>query len=310
VPLVEVSNLEVRYGSTTAVDGVSLRVEAGEVVAVLGPNGAGKTSTIEAIEGYRTPAAGTIRVFGSDPRTDRHAVTPRWGVMPQTGGLPTGLRVREVVALHAALHDQPTDIDALVDLVGLASRAGQSWRRLSGGEQQRLSLAVALVGRPELLLLDEPTAALDPEGRRQVAELLRARATGGVGVLLTTHLLDDVEELCDRVVVIDRGRVVAEGSVADLTGSTTVVTFRAPTGLPLDELARAVGAPATEVAPGRYRVGATASPELLVTLTAWLAHQGVTASHLGGGDRLQDVFLRLTGGTDADGQPPPDEARP
>jgi ABC-2 type transport system ATP-binding protein len=300
VPLIEVSNLQVRYGPTTAVDGVDLEVAAGEVVALLGPNGAGKTSTIEAIEGFRSPTAGSVRVFGLDPRADRDAVTERWGVMPQSGGLPTGLRVGEVVALHASLHAQPTDTSALLALVGLAGRAGQSWRRLSGGEQQRLSLAVALVGRPELLLLDEPTAALDPQGRRQVAALLRARADEGVGVLVTTHLLDDVEAHCDRVVVLDRGRVVAGGTIGELTGVSSVVTFRAPAGLRVDELARSVGAATSEVAPGRYRVEAPATPQLLAALTAWLAERGVTASHLGGGDRLEDVFLRLTGGHDDD----------
>jgi ABC-2 type transport system ATP-binding protein len=299
VTAVVVSNLEVRYGDTVAVADVSFTVSPGEVVAVLGPNGAGKTTTIEAVEGLRWPSAGSVRVFGHDPVRARDEVTGRWGVMPQHGGLPTGLHVREVVALFAALHPGvPTDVDGLVDLVGLGSLAGRPWRRLSGGEQQRLSLAAALVGRPELLLLDEPTAAMDPRGRREVGSLLRERADAGVAVVLATHLLDEVEAVCDRVVVIDRGRVVAAGSIAELTSATAVVTFRAEPGLPTGELAQALGTPVTEVDPGRYRVAAGATPDLLAGVTAWLAARDVTVSHLGPGDRLEDVFLRLTDETD------------
>jgi ABC-2 type transport system ATP-binding protein len=294
--VVDVSHLSVHHGPIRAVTDVSFTVEAGQVVAVLGPNGAGKTTTIETVEGFHRPSSGAVRVFGLDPRTGRHAVTTRWGVMPQQGGLPMGLRAGEVVALFAALAGHRSDPAALLDLVGLADRAGRPWRRLSGGEQQRLSLAAALVGRPELLLLDEPTAALDPQGRRQVMDLIRARADDGAAVLVTTHLLDDVEALCDRVVVLDRGEVAAAGSVAELTGRNSVVTFTAPGGLDLGDLAAELGAAVVESAPGRYRVEVPPSPEAVAAVAGALAVRGVTPSRLGPGDRLEDVFVRLTDG--------------
>jgi ABC-2 type transport system ATP-binding protein len=304
VPLIDVANLEVRYGDTVAVHDVSLSVSAGEIVALLGPNGAGKTTTLEAIQGYCVPFGGTVRVFGVDPRRQRASIASRWGVQPQSGGLPTGLRVAEVVELYAALQPHPSDPARLLELVGLADKGRRPWRRLSGGEQQRLSLAAALVGRPELLILDEPTAAMDPAGRREVGALLRSRAEDGLGVLLATHLLDDVEERCERVVVLEGGRVAASGSVSELTGADRVVTFRGPPGLPLHELSGLVGGSATEPTPGRYRLDLPATPELLASVTAWLASHGATASHLGAGERLDDVFIRLTAAGDTPARRP------
>jgi ABC-2 type transport system ATP-binding protein len=294
VPTLAVTDLTVRLGSTLAVDGLTFGVESGEVVALLGPNGAGKTTAIETVEGFRDPTAGRVSVFGLDPRRQRSAVTERWGVMPQRGGLPTGLRVAEVVELYAALHRPPTDTAGLLELVGLGAHRRRPWRRLSGGEQQRLSLAAALVGRPELLLLDEPTAALDPLARQQVGALLRQRADDGVAVLLTTHLLDDVERHCDRILVLDHGRLVAAGTIDELTARTRSVSFTAPPGLAVEELARHLGAPVHRGASGRYRVETEPSPRVLADLTAWLAQHSITASEVSAGDRLEDVFLRLT----------------
>ncbi len=216
----EILGLVKRYGDTTAVDGLDLRLESGHTLALLGPNGAGKTTTVEACEGFRSPDAGTVRVLGIDPYSGPRAhanLTARIGVMLQEGGIYPAGRPREVLRLQAALYANPLDPDALLDLLGIAHVANRPFRRLSGGEQQRLSLALALVGRPELVFLDEPTAGLDPQARHTVWDILRDLRAAGVSILLTTHLLDEAEELADHVVIIDRGSVLAAGSPQELT---------------------------------------------------------------------------------------------
>jgi ABC-2 type transport system ATP-binding protein len=221
-PAVEVTGLVVRYGMVVAVDGVDLYADPGEVVAVLGRNGAGKTSTIEAIEGYRRAVAGIVRVVGLDPqRADgRRALSRRIGVMLQQGGVYPAMGPAEALHLFASYYPNPEDPDALLRRLGLVGATARTpWRRLSGGEQQRLSLALALIGRPEVVFLDEPTAGVDPHGRqiiRAVVAELRAR---GACVLLTTHELDEAERMADRVVIIDRGRVLAAGTPGQLTAS-------------------------------------------------------------------------------------------
>ena len=198
--------LAVHFGEIRAVDGVSFDAARGEVTAVLGPNGAGKTTTIETLEGYRRPTSGSVRVLGLDPIVDHAAMVGRIGVMLQEGGVYPGIRPPEMLALFAAYFDHPADPDELLTRVGLADRRHSTWRRLSGGEQQRLSLALALVGRPEVVFLDEPTAGIDPAGRQVVREIIRQLRDDGVGVVVTTHDLDDAERLADRVVIIDHGR--------------------------------------------------------------------------------------------------------
>jgi ABC-2 type transport system ATP-binding protein len=298
---VEVCDLVKAYGARRAVDGLSLRVAAGSVLALLGPNGAGKTTTIEMCEGFRRPDAGTVRVLGLDPIADAAALRPRVGVMLQDGvGGYTGARAVELLRLFASYAAHPHEPVALLETVGLAEVAQTLVKRLSGGQQQRLSLALALVGRPELVFLDEPTAGMAPQARRGSWDLIRRLRADGVGVVLTTHFLDEAEQLADTVVVVDAGQVVAAGSPAELTrtGAEGQIRFRATPGLPLTSLVAALpdGSAALEPEPGRYLVSGEVSPQLLATLTAWCAGQGVLADDLTVQRRsLEDVFLELTG---------------
>jgi ABC-2 type transport system ATP-binding protein len=299
VPAIDVSDLRVRYGTVVAVDSVSFTAEAGEVVALLGPNGAGKTTTVETLEGYRRPDGGSVRVLGSDPVRHHRQVVPRIGVMLQRGGVYPGMSPREALRLFAAYYDRPRAPDELLDLVGLRAVATTPWRRLSGGEQQRLSLALALVGRPEVAFLDEPTAGVDPHGRVAIRQVVRSLRDEGVCVLLTTHELEEAERVADRVVIVDRGRVVGAGTPAELmaTAGGAAVRFAAPPGLAVEALAAAVGVPVVEERPGEYRVDAPSTPRLVADLTAWLAEHDLPLADLRAGrHRLEDVFLRLTGG--------------
>jgi ABC-2 type transport system ATP-binding protein len=298
---VEISDLVKAYGPLRAVDGLSLTVARGSVLALLGPNGAGKTTTVEICEGFRRADAGSVRVLGLDPIQDAADLRPRVGVMLQSGvGGYTAARARELLQLFAAYAAHPLDPDALLDAVGLTSVATTAVKRLSGGQQQRLSLALALIGRPELVFLDEPTAGMDPQARHATWDLIRQLRTDGVGVILTTHFLDEAEQLADNVVVIDAGRVVAQGSPAELTraGAEGQVRFRAAPGLLLASLLTSLpaGVSAVEEAPGRYLIGGEVNPQLLASLTAWCAEQNVLAEHLSVERRsLEDVFLELTG---------------
>jgi ABC-2 type transport system ATP-binding protein len=294
VPAVEVAELVVRYGPVVAVDGLSFSAEAGEVLALLGPNGAGKTSTVETLEGYRRPAAGTVRVLGTEPK----AAIPRMGVMLQGGGLYPSMGPREALRLFAAYYDDPADPEELLVRVGLEGVARTPWRRLSGGERQRLSLALALVGRPRVAFLDEPTAGVDPAGRMVIRRIVRELAADGVCVLLTTHELEEAERVADRVLIIDRGRAVVEGGVEEVlrAGAGDEIRFGAPPGLDTAALAARVGGPVREVAPGEYVVAIPASPANVAAITAWLAERDLPLADLRAGrHRLEDVFLRLTG---------------
>lgn len=232
--VVSVEDLCVRYGSVRAVDGLTFTLEAGEIVAVVGANGAGKTSTVNALAGIIRPAAGRVRVFGEDPWRERASLARRWAVMPQTGGLPMGLTVGECVALFAQLYGRAGDVDDALEQCALETLAHRRWRSLSGGQQQRLSLAIALVGGADLLMLDEPTAAMDVEGQERVLDLVTDRATGGAAVLITSHRLEEVERLADRVVVLHEGRLRADASVAGLTRSVAEVRID---GIPFDRVA-------------------------------------------------------------------------
>jgi len=296
MPAIDVSGLVVRYGDTTAVADLSFTAEAGQVLALLGPNGAGKTTTVETLEGYRTPTTGVVRVLGLDPTRDHAALMPRIGVMLQSGGVYPGIRPVEVLRLFAAFFDRPEDPDELLERVGLRAVARTPWRRLSGGEQQRLSLALVLVGRPEVAFLDEPTAGIDVAGRRVVREIIRDLRASGVCVVLTTHELEDAERLADDVVIIDHGRLVVRGTPADLmTAGRDEIHFGAPPGLDVDSLGARLAAPVTEVAAGEYLVDAPPAPATVATLTAWLAENDLPLADLRAGrQKLEDVFLRLT----------------
>lgn len=284
-----------------AVDGLSISAEPGEVLALLGPNGAGKTSTVETLEGYRRAASGEVRVLGMDPWTSRRQLAPRIGVMLQRGGVYPSMSPAEVLELFASYYDEPQDTRLLVERLGLQGVSRTPWRHLSGGEQQRLSLALALVGRPEVAFLDEPGAGVDPSGRVAIREVVRELRSEGVCVLLTTHELDDAERLADRVVIIDKGRALAEGTPAELmsSGRAREIRFGAPPGLDVVALAASLGAPVAEERPGEYKVQAEATPAAVAALTAWLAERDLPLEHLRAGRQsLEDVFLRLTGHTD------------
>jgi ABC-2 type transport system ATP-binding protein len=296
---VEVLDLVVRYGSIVGVDGISFSVDPGTVTALLGPNGAGKTTTVETIEGYRRPTAGSVRVLGLDPIADHAAVAPRIGLMLQSGGVYPGMNAREVLALFASYYgDRAAAPGDLIERVGLSAVASTPWRRLSGGEQQRLSLALALVGQPEVLFLDEPSAGMDPLGRQTLWDLVRSLRNGGTAVLLTTHYLEEASHLADDVVIVDHGKVVAHGSPAELmaAGAGEEIRFAAPPGLDVAALGARMGAVAREVGAGEYVVEVAATPAKVAALTAWLAEHDLPLGDLRASRQtLQDVFLRLTG---------------
>jgi ABC-2 type transport system ATP-binding protein len=296
---VEVVDLVKSYGARRAVDGLSLTVPPGAVLALLGPNGAGKTTTVEICEGFRRPDSGSVRVLGMDAAATE--LRPRVGVMLQDGvGGYTAATAVEMLRLFASYAAHPQSPEELLAAVGLSAVAGTSVKRLSGGQQQRLSLALALVGRPELVFLDEPTSGMDPQARRATWELIRALRTDGVSIVLTTHFLDEADQLADTVVVIDQGRVVAQGSPAELTraGAEGQIRFRALPGLPLYSLLESLppGSTVSEVESGRYVVTGDVTPQFLATVTAWCAAQEVLAEDLAVQRRtLEDVFLDLTG---------------
>jgi ABC-2 type transport system ATP-binding protein len=298
---VEITGLVKRYGTTTAVDGLHLRMSRGSLLALLGPNGAGKTTTVEICEGFLKPDSGAVRVLGLDPIREGAALRPRIGVMPQGGGAYPGVRAEEMLRLVAACAADPLDPAWLLGVLGLDSARRTPFKRLSGGQQQRLSLACALVGRPELVFLDEPTAGMDPQARRLVWELLGALRTDGVSVLLTTHLMEEAEALADDVVIVDGGKVIAEGSPRSLTAENSDVAqlrFKARAKLDTALLTAALpeGYLVRESAPGEYRVEGTVDPQVVSTVTAWCAQQGVLAEELHVGRRdLEEVFLELTG---------------
>ncbi|MFN8036285.1 MAG: ABC transporter ATP-binding protein [Acidimicrobiia bacterium] len=297
---IEVVDLVKQYGATRAVDGLSLSVATGEVFGLLGPNGAGKTSTVEILEGYRQPDAGTARVLGLDPITDGPRLRPRIGVMLQEGGLYPGIRPLEALELFASYYDDPDDPARLLSLVGLDDATGTLVRRLSGGQAQRLSLALCLVGRPELVFLDEPTAGMDPHARAMTWQLVRDLRERGVTVVLTTHAMDEAEQLCDRVAIVDRGRLVACDTPSVLTSTHTAdtVSLKARPGLDTDALATALALATervTEPQPGTYVIDAPNSPGLVANLTAWLRDRDESLGELRAGrSSLEEVFLKLT----------------
>ena len=289
-----------RYGPVTAVDGLTLTAGAGQVTAVLGPNGAGKTTTIEVCEGYRRIDSGTVRILGLDPMRAA-ALRPRVGVMLQSGGIPPAVPALEYLKTLSRFHVKPHEPAWLLDIVGLSDLAKTPYKRLSGGQQQRLSLAAAVIGRPELVFLDEPTAGLDPQARHATWDLVSALRHDGVGVVLTTHFMDEAERLADHVVIIDHGRSVAAGSPGQLTGSAGQLRFRAEPGLDTDSLLAALppGSAAKESPSGHYLIevdDGVIQPALLAAVTAWCADRSVLPSSLRIESRtLEDVFLELTG---------------
>ncbi len=309
---IEVDGLIKRYGDRTVLDGASLTVGRGEVVALVGPNGAGKTTTVEVVEGYRRgdSDSGIVQVLGTDPwRADR-AHLARVGLMLQSGGIDMRARPAETLRQYARFHDDPLDPDALIDELDLRTVATTPYRRLSGGERQRLGFALALVGRPEVLILDEPTAGMDPEARAVVRTRIAAERSAGTAVLVTSHELADVERMADRIHVLVGGRIVASGTAADLAaGLQPRLRFRLDRPLDdaaLEAMSQAVGAhvrasseTGTDV--GRYKVESMApSPALVAAVAAWCASADrlIVESRTVGGT-LEDAYLELVTREDA-----------
>jgi ABC-2 type transport system ATP-binding protein len=296
---VEVCELSRRYGGPggyEAVRGISFRVERGELFALLGTNGAGKTSTLELVEGLGRPSGGSVRVLGHDPYTQRPAVRPRVGVVLQEGGLPSDLTVTETAAMWAGTLTDPRPVGEVLALVGLEHRARVRVQQLSGGERRRLDLALALLGRPELLLLDEPTAGLDPESRRDTRRLVRELSREGVTVLLTTHYLEEAEELADRLAIMHQGRIVADGSVGDVVAAHPArIRFSLPAGVPEHDLPPLPGARvAAQDRPGQVTIHTSVLQQTLTALLCWAGDRDVQLAGLDARSAsLEEAFLAI-----------------
>ena len=299
MPALTIDQVRITYGRTVAVDGVSFSAQSGQVLALLGPNGAGKTSLIESVVGLRKITSGSITVLGRDHRHLRSRHRERIGVMLQDGGLPMASTAREVLRDRARLYEFPSAPDELIEQLHLNTKG--SIRSLSGGEYKRVSLAVALVGNPDLVFLDEPAAGLDPAGRDLMLKVIDSLRASGKAIVLTSHLLDDVEKIADQVIIMNRGTVVANGSVTALTHQHhEAVTFTGPMHVDLSSLLLALppGSTAKEVGPGRYLVSTnseTVNPTTLATITAWCAQHDVVAKEISvGRQTLEDVYRNLT----------------
>lgn len=281
----EVEDLHVRYGDVHAVRGVSFEVAEGEVFGLLGPNGAGKTSVLEVCEGYRPAADGAVRVLGSP--AGAKALRPRVGVVLQEVAVTPFLTVREVLTRNAAYYPKPRDVEEAIGLVGLQEKASARVNTLSGGQQRRLDLALGVIGRPELLFLDEPTTGFDPSARRDAWEVVRALREQGTTVVLTTHYLDEAEALADRVCVVSAGEVVAQGPPRSLAGrdnAVATIRFADP------------GCPVPEAGPGPHgmQIQTDDAVRSLHRLTGWAIEHDVTLSGLVvERPSLEDVYLQL-----------------
>jgi ABC-2 type transport system ATP-binding protein len=306
-----VRNLVKRYRRRAAVDGVSFEVARGEVFALLGPNGAGKTTTVEIIEGYRGRDRGDVQVLGKDPRRGGRVLRAQVGLMLQQGGFEPRARAVEIVRLFAAFHADPRNPDELIDLVGLREVSRTRYRLLSGGERQRLALAVALVGRPEVLILDEPTAGMDPAARAATRQAVLDLRGEGIAVLMTTHDLVDVERVADRVAILVRGRIIASGTPADLSSQGRRLNLRFGRPLSNEDVAtlrgtlsqgwpgmraeRTVGDSA-----GAVIDGVRTDPALVAATSMWAASRGLQIVELrAASGSLEDRYLELTGDTAA-----------
>jgi ABC-2 type transport system ATP-binding protein len=293
-PAIRVDALTKRYGAVEALRGVSFEVAAGEVFALLGPNGAGKTTTVEILEGYRKRDGGGVSVLGLDPASGGRRLRERIGIVLQTPGVYPFLSPREAVRLFASYYPSPRDPDETLALVGLSEHADRRVRGLSGGQRRRLDLALALVGDPDLLFLDEPTTGFDPEARRAAWDTIRGLQALGKTILLTTHYLDEVEALADRVAVLRGGRVIAENRPEALgaADARVDVRFRLPPGVEPPDLGPLLRLRTV----GTYHEGTAADPvRALHALTAWALEHEVTLAELEvRRPRLEDVYLGLT----------------
>ena len=296
-PAIEVDGLTKRYGEQTVVDGVTFDVGPGTVLCLLGRNGAGKTTTVECIEGFRTADSGRVRVLGHDPVAQRASVIARMGVMLQDGGAYQAATPREMLRLYARLFPRTRPLDEVLEVVSLHDRADRRFRTLSGGEKQRVNLALALIGRPDVLFLDEPTAGMDPGARRSTWDVLESLRAEGVAVLLTTHFMDEAQRLADVVAIIHQGRLLAVDRLDALTGPGRGLEVTSPAAVDVEDLAAGLDARVRPLGPGRYLVDV--APERLPEVAAWFADRQVPLTGVNqAGASLEDVFLELTGGAE------------
>jgi len=295
-PVVEVSGLRKSYGGRTVVDGVSFAVEEGEIFGILGPNGAGKTTTVECVEGLRLPDAGRIRVAGLDPVADHEAVTRVLGAQLQESELQPKLTVREALELYAALYPAPADWRPLAERLGLTGQLGTRFAKLSGGQKQRLFIALALVGDPRIVVLDELTTGLDPRARRDTWQLIEDVRARGVTVLLVTHFMEEAQRLCDRIALIDNGRIAALDTPRGLIGraaGSTVISFTPSEPLDDEEVAALPALASVEHKDGRITLAGT--DETVNAVISLLARRRIAAHQLRVTDAtLDDAFLDLT----------------
>ena len=301
MPVIEVRNLHKRYRDHVAVDDVSFAVERGEIFGIVGPNGAGKTTTVECIAGLRHPDGGAVRVLGLDPRRERDEVHQHVGVQLQASQLPDKIKVWEALDLYGSFYPTPTNRDQLLADLGLTEKRNTTFDKLSGGQKQRLSIALALVGNPQIAILDELTTGLDPQARRDTWALIEAIHDRGVTILLVTHFMEEAERLCDRVAVIDAGRVVALDSPGGLVARVDAeqrIRFRP--SVPLDDHLLTALPEVRTVTRSGPRILVTGTGNLLHAVTATLArHQIIAADLRIEQTTLADAFVSLTGTTDA-----------
>lgn len=280
--------------------GVNFEAAAGEVTTLLGSNGAGKSTTLACAQGLLKPDGGTVSVLGQQPYRSGSALRSRVGVMLQDGGLPPSAKPLALLGLVAKMYQNPASIDDLAERLGITGFAHTNIRRLSGGQKQRVAFAAALLGRPEILFLDEPSAGLDPQSRQIVFDMIQEQRAQGTCIVLTTHLMDDAERLSDRVFIIDRGQTVAEGTVAQLTSwnadaaDSAELDFEARPGLPVAEFTTPSGGVLTEVSSGCYRLSRFMAPSDLTALSSWLETEHAMVSSMSMRKRtLEDVFLEI-----------------
>jgi len=311
-PVIEVADLRKSYGVTLAVRDVSFEVGRGEILGILGPNGAGKTTTVETLTGLRTADGGRVRVLGLDPQRDRAELRRRVGVQLQDGELPPKITVAEALDLFASFHTDPADGRELAAGLGLGDKLATRYRDLSGGQQQRLAIALALVGRPEIAVLDELTTGLDPQARREVWDLIARVRDSGVTIVLVTHFMDEAERLCDRVVVIDDGRVVASGTPAGLAaaaprGQVLRLRLAEPGDLTAGARLLAALSEVSEVATGADEIVLRGRADLVVAAVRALDRAGMTPVDVDvQRTSLEDAFVHLVG----DDRPRTPEPRP
>jgi ABC-2 type transport system ATP-binding protein len=298
VAAIRVAGLRKRYGDVEAIRDIDFEVAEGECFALLGPNGAGKTTTVEILEGYRPRSAGEVEVLGFDPERSGVDFRERIGIVLQSSGIHRDLTVEEVISLFGGYYPHPRPTDEVIGLVGLEDKRLARTKTLSGGQQRRLDLALGIVGDPDLVFLDEPTTGFDPSARRRSWELVASLRALGKTILLTTHYMDEAQNLADRVAVLARGRIVASGSPASLGGRDVAeaeISFRLPPGTAPAELPP--GLPGTlDVRDGRVSLRTATPTRTLNALTGWaLARGGELEALAVTRPSLEDVYLRLTG---------------